>query len=117
MKIIWTELAVENLEEFADYIARDNPSVAHKWIIKIQKSVNKLKNFAEAGRKVPEIKRGDIREIIEGNYRIIYRVESVGISILTVRHCSQLLNTNDVLKNNFLNSKQKLTSRYTLCKI
>jgi len=98
MKIIWTELAVEKIEEFADYIALDKPSVALKWVRKIQRSVNKLKNFAEAGRKVPEIKRRDIREIIEGNYRIIYRVESDRISILTVRHCSQLLNTKDILK-------------------
>ncbi|HED36988.1 MAG TPA: type II toxin-antitoxin system RelE/ParE family toxin [Ignavibacteria bacterium] len=98
MKIIWTELAVEKIEEFADYIALDKPSVALKWVRKIQRSVNKLKDFAEAGRKVPEIKRSDIREIIEGNYRIIYRVESDRISILTVRHCSQLLNTKDILK-------------------
>ena len=98
MKIIWTELAVEKLEEFADYIALDNPSSAQKWVIKIQKSVNKLKNFAEAGRRVPEIKRRDIREIIEGNYRIIYRVESDRNSILTVLNCSQLVKTEDVLK-------------------
>ncbi len=98
MKIIWTEFAVEKIEEFADYIALDKPSVALKWVRKIQRSVNKLKDFAEAGRKVPEIKRSDIREIIEGNYRIIYRVESDRISILTVRHCSQLLNTKDILK-------------------
>ncbi|HED36959.1 MAG TPA: type II toxin-antitoxin system RelE/ParE family toxin [Ignavibacteria bacterium] len=98
MKIIWTELAVEKLEEFADYIALDKPSAALKWVRKIQKSVNKLKDFTEAGRKVPEIKRRDIREIIEGNYRLIYRIELGRISILTIRHCSQLLNTNDVLK-------------------
>jgi len=98
MKIIWIELAVEKLEEFADYIALDKPSATLKWIGKIQKSVNKLKNFEEAGRKVPEIKRQDIHEIIEGNYRIIYRVELNRISILTVRHCSQILHSKDVLK-------------------
>jgi len=98
MKIIWSDLAVEKLEEFADYIALDKPSAALKWVRKIRISVNKLKDFAEAGREVPEIKRRNIREIIDGNYRIIYRVELDRISILTVRHCSQLLNTNDVLK-------------------
>ena len=92
MKVIWTELAVEKLEEFADYIALDKPLAALKWIETIQKSVNKLVKFSQIGREVPEIKRADIREIIEGNYRIIYRVESERISILTIRHGKQLLN-------------------------
>ena len=99
MKIIWTELAVEKLEEFADYIAFDKPSSALKWVRGIQKSVNKLKNFSEIGRRVPEIKRSDIREIIEGNYRIIYKIGLDRISILTLRHCSQLLSVENISKN------------------
>lgn len=98
MKVIWTELAVEKLEEFADYIALDKPLAALKWIETIQKSVNKLAKFQQIGREVPEIKRADIREIIEGNYRIIYRVEPERISILTIRHGKQLLNKNDIFK-------------------
>jgi len=75
MKIIWSELAVAKLEEFADYIALDKPTAALKWIKDIQKIVSNISNFPEAGRKVPEINRGDLREIIEGNYRIIYKIE------------------------------------------
>ena len=60
MKIIWTELAVEKLEEFADYIALDKPSAALSWVKKKHKSVNKLKDFSESGRKMPEIKRANI---------------------------------------------------------
>jgi len=76
MKTIWTQLAVEKLETFADYIALDNQSAAFKWVNNIQKAVNSLNYFPEVGRKVPEINRADIREVIEGNYRIIYRIES-----------------------------------------
>lgn len=100
MKIIWTELAVEKLEEFADYIALDKPSAALNWVRKIQKSVNKLKDFSESGRKVPEIKRTNIREIIDGNYRIIYRIEKKRIAILTIRNCRQLLADDDVFEAN-----------------
>ena len=100
MKIFWTELAVEKLESFADYIALDKPSAALKWIRKMQKSVNKLKDYPESGRKVPEIKRINIREIIEGNYRIIYRIEEKRISILTIRHSSQLLSESDAVGSN-----------------
>ncbi|MBC8180372.1 type II toxin-antitoxin system RelE/ParE family toxin [candidate division KSB1 bacterium] len=99
MKLTWTELAIEKLEEYADYIALDKPLAALKWTETIQKSVRKLKRFPRIGREVPEIKRVDILEIFEGNYRIIYRIESERISILTIRHCKQLLNEKD--KNNW----------------
>ena len=71
MKIVWTQLAVEKLEEYADYIALDKPMAALKWAESIQNSVNKLSKFSQIGRIVPEIRRMDIRELIEGNYRII----------------------------------------------
>ena len=32
MKIIWSPLAIARLEEISDYIARDNPSAAIKWL-------------------------------------------------------------------------------------
>ena len=98
MKVIWTELAVEKLEEYADYIALDKPMAALNWAESIQNSVNKLKKFSQIGREVPEIKRADIRELIEGNYRIIYRIEENYISILTIRHSRQLLNKTDIYK-------------------
>lgn len=100
MKIIWTELAVEKLEEIADYIASDDPSAALKWVNKMRKAVNMLKDFSEIGRKVPEIKRDNIYEIIEDNYRIIYKINSNIISVLTIRNCRQLLNKNDIIKTN-----------------
>lgn len=98
MKIIWTELAVEKLEEYADYIALDKPMAALNWAESIQNSVNKLKKFSQIGREVPEIKRADIRELVEGNYRIIYRIEEKYISILTIRHSRRLLNEADIYK-------------------
>ena len=100
MKIIWTELAIEQLEEYADYIALDKPSAALSWVRKIQKSVRKLKNFSESGRKAPEINRSNIREIIDGNYRIIYRIEEKSITILTIRNCRRLLAESDVFEVN-----------------
>lgn len=98
MKLIWTELAVEKLEEFADYIALDNPQVALKWAERIQIFVIKLTKFPQLGREVSEIKRSDIREIIDENYRIIYRAETECIAILTIRHSKQLLYQKDIAK-------------------
>jgi len=98
MKVIWTELAVEKLEEYADYIALDKPTAALKWAESIQESANNLADFPKMGRQVPEIRRKDIREVIKGNYRIIYRIEENYVSILTIRHTKQLLDKSVIFK-------------------
>jgi toxin ParE1/3/4 len=33
---------------------------------------------------MPELRREDVREVIEGSYRIVYRVTKVGVEVLTV---------------------------------
>jgi plasmid stabilization system protein ParE len=65
---------------------------AQLFVQKIFQSVRRLTTFPESGRKVPEIGRNEIREIIVGNYRIIYRSQKQVIEILTVYHSSKLLN-------------------------
>lgn len=51
----------------------------------------KLADFPRLGRKVLEYDAKDIREVIEGNYRIIYRIMPKQIDILAVIHGSRLL--------------------------
>ena len=96
MKIIWSPLAIDRATEIAQYIAQDNPSAASKWIEICFGKVELLKSSPESGRVVPEINRFDIRELIYGNYRIIYRIGKNRISILTVRHCKQILPTEEI---------------------
>lgn len=98
MKIIWTEQAVDKLEKYTDYIAYDKPEAALKWAKKIQVSVENLKNFPMLGREVPEIQRSEIRELIIGEYRVIYRLETDLISIITIYHSKQLLKKSEILK-------------------
>ena len=71
MKIIWSPLAVERAAEIAEYISRDNPTAAKKWVDTVFSKVDQLKSFPESGRIVPEIDSKDFRELIYGNYRII----------------------------------------------
>lgn len=96
MKIQWSPLAVERISEIADYIAKDSPIAAEKWIHSIFDRVEQVKDFSKSGRSVPELNRKDIRELIIANYRIIYRIEARAISILTVRHSRQILPEEDV---------------------
>ena len=96
MKTQWSPLAVERISEIAGYIAQDSPVAAEKWIHSIFSRVEQVKDFSQSGRFVPEINRKDIRELIIANYRIIYRIETRVVSILTVRHSRQILPDEDI---------------------
>lgn len=96
MKIFWTPLAVERLENIFEYISKEDSIAAHKMIDKIFKKVESLSKFSERGRKVPEANREEIREIFEKSYRIIYRVESKRIFVLSIRNFKQLLPDKDL---------------------
>jgi len=91
MKIIWSPLAIDRTTEIAEYIAQDNPSAAMIWVETLFDKVQILKSSPKSGRIVPETGQEDIRELIYGNYRIVYRVEKNNISVLTVRHGKQIL--------------------------
>jgi len=96
MKIIWSPLAIDRISEIADYIARDNIDASVKWIEDIFNKIERLRKFPESGRVVPEIDKNNIREIIYGNYRIVYQIRDKEISILTVRHFKQILPLDDI---------------------
>jgi toxin ParE1/3/4 len=96
VKIVWSPLAVERAAEIAEYISRDNPTAAEKWIDTVFSKVEQLKSFPESGRIVPEINSKDFRELIYGNYRIIYRLEKIQVSILTIRHGKQILPLDEI---------------------
>lgn len=91
MKITWSPLALERVREITDYIAKDNVEAARQLAIELFGAVERLKDFPQSGRMVPEAGRADIREIIHEKYRIVYRIEKQQVSILTVRHSRQRL--------------------------
>ncbi len=91
MKLTWSPLAISRVSEIAEYIAKDNPLAAEEWANNIFELVEGLSEFPEVGRTVPEIKNKMFRELISGNYRIIYKYENVQILILAVRHGKQIL--------------------------
>lgn len=97
MKIVWSPLAVERASEIAEYIAQDKPAAAVKWTNVVFSKVERLSSSPEIVRVVPEIKDDHFRELIYGNYRIIYRIEKKQISILTIRHGRQILPIEDIM--------------------
>ena len=97
MKIVWSPLAVERATEIAEYIARDNPIAAQNWVYEVFEKVKLLSSSPEMGRVVPEVGRNEIRELLFVNYRILYRIENGSISVLTIRHCKQILPVSEIM--------------------
>ena len=96
MKIIWSPLAIDRVAEIAQYITKDSQNSAQKWVDSIFRVVERLEQFPKSGRVIPEMMQDDFREIIYGNYRIIYRLYPENVSILTVRHGRQLLPVDEI---------------------
>lgn len=96
MKVVWSPLSIDRITEIALYIAADNPNAAEKWIRKIFSKTGQLAGFPQSGHHIAETPREDIRELISGNYRIIYRIDLHQVSILTVRNTKQLLPPEDL---------------------
>ncbi|MGD8846852.1 MAG: type II toxin-antitoxin system RelE/ParE family toxin [Desulfobacteraceae bacterium] len=90
MKLFWTETAKQDLQTIRRYIATDNPTAAKRWIERLRERARNALHSPLCGRKVPEFTRNDIRELIEGNYRIVYQVFEDRLVILTVFEGHQL---------------------------
>jgi plasmid stabilization system protein ParE len=96
VKIVWSPLSFERLENIYEFISDKDPVAAKKLINRIFGRVESLSKYPERGRKVPEINRNEIREIFESEYRIIYKIEPKKIIILTIRNFKQLLTKIDI---------------------
>ena len=97
-EIIWTKLAFRDAIDIHDYIAKNSELYARKTIESFFERVKILIEFPNAGRVVPEINKRPIKELIEGNYRIIYTSKKRKIYILRVHHSSRLITKSLKLK-------------------
>ena len=97
LKIYWSPLAFEQLENIFEYISKESDAAAHKLVERILKKVVTLSKYPERGRKVPEANREEIREVFESEYRIIYRIEPDKVFILSIRNFKQLLPDKDLV--------------------
>ena len=92
VKINWTTQAKTDLINIAEFIARDSKKFAKIQISRIRQRTQQIADFPHSGRTVPELNDKDIREVIIGNYRIIYRIVNENrVDILTVHHSARIL--------------------------
>lgn len=82
----------EDLRIIHEYISKDSKFYADRFIEKIINRVDQLESFPNSGRVVPEFNLENIRELLEGNYRIIYKINSKNIiGITRIHHAARQL--------------------------
>jgi addiction module RelE/StbE family toxin len=92
VKVIWTDSAIQDLNDIGDFIARDSQRYAELTVEKLFYSVDLLEEHPRLGKMVPEFEDDSIRELIRGSYRIVYHiVDDFRIDILTVHNCARLI--------------------------
>lgn len=90
VEIKWTPQAIEDINSIAEYIAKDSFRYAKIQTERFFDTAEILLTKPSIGRIVPEIKKTNIRELILGNYRIIYKIISTKrIDILTIHHSAR----------------------------
>ena len=89
-RIVWAPQAVEDVEAIRAYVARDSPHYADLVVEQIVAAVALLASSPRSGRLVPEVGDESLREVIHGNYRIVYRLRHDIIEIATVFHGARL---------------------------
>lgn len=86
-KIRWTREAVDWLHKVHDYIVPDKPGAAKKLIAGIRQRSRLLREFPEAGHRMEEHPDENVRILLYGHYRIVYRIKpDQVIDILGVFH-------------------------------
>lgn len=88
-RVVWTRPARDDLREIRAYIAQDSERYARVVVGRLVASVRRLREYPLSGRVVPELARPTIREVIEGAYRIVYRVTPDAIEIVAVVHSAR----------------------------
>lgn len=90
VQIKWTLQAKDDLNSIFDYISNDSKNYAKRQILKLKARPGILLKHIRIGRIVPEMEDPRIRELIEGRYRIVYKIVSESqVDILTVHHSSR----------------------------
>jgi len=92
MKVCWTNTAEGHLDAIFDYIAQNSKEYAKSMVDRITRRSQQIAEYPLSGRVVPEYDFNQIREVIEGSYRIIYHIKSDQIDVLAVIHGAMNIN-------------------------
>jgi plasmid stabilization system protein ParE len=89
VRVHWTDTAIEHLEAIHAYIAKTSPDYALRIVDRLTRRSQQIAEFPQSGRTILEFELGQIREVLEVPYRIIYHIKPDQIDVLAVIHAAQ----------------------------
>ena len=85
-RVIWSPSAIDDAESIAMYIARDSVDRAALFVTRLFEAADRISDYPQTGRVIPELGDGNRREMFVGSYRLMYRVEAGDVWIVAVVH-------------------------------
>ena len=98
LKVLWTENAIQDLLGIKAFIAQDSIDRAEEWLIELYTAGEGLSKFSSRGRIVPEFNQENLRELLIEHYRLVYRIKSTIVEIITVFEGHRQLKATDLKK-------------------
>ena len=91
-QIIWSNPAIEDLHQLREFYSQFSEGYTDRLIDKLIARVDILIKFPQSGRMAPQFKYGLTRELVSGNYSIIYRIQDAGtVTISRIQNNSKPL--------------------------
>ena len=92
VKVVWTDSAINDLNDIGEFIAKDSERYAQLTVDRLFSSVDILEEHPRSGKMVTEFANERIRELIRNNYRIVYNiVDEYRIDIISIHRCERLI--------------------------
>jgi plasmid stabilization system protein ParE len=96
VKVVWTDQALARLVAIGEFVAQDGPTAAQRLVASLVDRGDSLARLPRRGRPLPGHEQAGLRELIDGNFRIVYRTRGDTVEILTVFERHRLLPEEDL---------------------
>jgi toxin ParE1/3/4 len=92
VQIIWTDNAIQDLNDIGEYIAKDSVRYAEMTVSDLFNATDILETHPRSGVKTPEFNTDSIRHLVRGDYKIVYNIiDNSHIDIIAVHNCARLV--------------------------
>ncbi len=96
-RVVWTETALQDLDEVADYISLDKPDAARRFVHRVFERIEQLAYHPKSGSVPVELKGTPYRQLVIPPVRIFYREQNQVVYIVYVMRGERLFRSDDLL--------------------
>jgi toxin ParE1/3/4 len=97
-RIIWTESALQDLDQIADYISLDKPTAAFRFVQRVFDQVEQLASHPKTGSIPNELNGTPYRQLVIPPVRIFYREQDNTVFIIYIMRGERFFRSNDLLE-------------------